>query len=305
VAGLGLAGTLLISLAGCGKEGDVDNSIVVTEPGANVSTAGTSSTAAAPATGKTGGAPAAASPGTAAPAENVKAEGWGSLKGQVTFTGDPPAVKVLMEKGKASKDPEVCAKDGPINSERLVVDAASKGVKNVLVYIPKPTAVNPEVKSEKSSAQVDFDQQKCVFTPHVIAVMTGAKILMKNSDSINHNIDSKLKNNATNPNIPGGNSMPFATQVGERAPGEVVCDIHPWMKAYWLVIDSPYAAVTDEKGNFEIKNVPAGTQKVVVWQESVEKGGYVTPASGESVTIKADGHTQFDVKIDAAKIRPE
>ena len=38
-----------------------------------------------------------------------------------------------------------------------------------------------------------------------------------------------------------------------------------------MVLDNPYFAVTDAKGNFEIKNVPAGTQKVVVWQEAVDK----------------------------------
>ena len=91
--------------------------------------------------------PAAASRGGDAGATApVKAEGWGTLKGQVVFGGDTAAPKVLVEKGKAAKDPEVCAKDAPIVSERLVVDGATKGVKNVLVYIPKPTRVNHEAK---------------------------------------------------------------------------------------------------------------------------------------------------------------
>jgi hypothetical protein len=88
----------------------------------------------------------------------------------------------------------------------------------------------------------------------------------------------------------------------ERGPGEVVCDIHPWMKAWWLVIDSPYFAVTDEKGNFEIKNVPAGTQKVVVWQEAA---GFVTPAAGAPLDIKADGETAKDFTVEPGKVKPE
>ena len=55
------------------------------------------------------------------------------------------------------------------------------------------------------------------------------------------------------------------------------------------------------KGYYEIKNVPAGTQKVVVWQEAV---GFVTPASGEEVTIKANDSTIKDFTIDPAKVRP-
>ena len=52
------------------------------------------------------------------------------------------------------------------------------------------------------------------------------------------------------------------------------------MNAWWMVIDNPYITVTDEKGNFEIKDVPAGTQKVVVWQESVQGGRFRDAAVG-------------------------
>ena len=195
----------------------------------------------------------------------------------------PPAAKVLVEKGKADKDPEVCAKDAPIMSERLVVDAATKGVKNVLVYIPKPTAVNEEAKKAAAGAKVVFDQKKCVFEPHVLGVMTGATVTLKTSDPVNHNINSKLKNNAFNQLLAGGQSTTSSRPTAaERTPGEVTCDIHPWMKAYWLVLDNPYFAVTDEKGNFEIKNVPAGTQKVVVWQEAGQDGFVTAPSGDES-----------------------
>ena len=69
-----------------------------------------------------------------------------------------------------------------------------------------------------------------------------------------------------------------------------------------MVLDNPYFAVTDENGNFEIKNVPAGTQKVVVWQEAVKGSGFVTAPSGEEVTIKANDTTVKEFKIDASKL---
>jgi plastocyanin len=303
LAGLGLATTFMLAVAGCGGKGmESGDAVVVPAPGENVATEAAPS--AAPSGAPAGKAAASTAPSTPAPAENVKAEGWGTLKGQITFDSNPPAPKELVEKGKAPKDPQLCAKDEPIKSQRLVVDAATKGVKNVLVYIPKPTAVNPEAKDAASKAEIVFDQEKCVFEPHVLAVMTGATITLKNSDPVNHNINSKLVNNATNPNIPPNATQPFATQAAERKPGEVVCDIHNWMKAYWMVTDSPYFAVTDAKGNFEIKNVPAGTQKVVVWQEAV-KGGFVSPSSGQAVNIPANGEAKLDLKIDAGKLLPE
>ncbi|MDR3635334.1 MAG: hypothetical protein P4L84_16135 [Isosphaeraceae bacterium] len=305
---LGLAGVLGLVMTGCGGDkGAADNAVVYTEPGVNVPTAGGGTSAPAPSATTTAAAPAATTSATPAPAAApTKSEGWGILKGKVVFGGSPPAAEDLVEKGKAPKDETVCAKDAPIKSERLVVDGASKGVRNVLVYIPKPTAVNEAAKAAAATAKVEFDQEKCVFEPHVLGVMNGATIALKSSDSVNHNVNAKLKANSPfNSVLSPGQGLPFVPSAGERTPAEVTCDIHPWMKAYWLVLDSPYFAVTNEKGEFEIKNAPAGTQKVVVWQEAVGKGGFVTAASGDEITIKAgDEPTTKDFTIDAGKILP-
>jgi hypothetical protein len=132
--------------------------------------------------------------------------------------------------------------------------------------------------------------------------MAGVPITLKSSDPANHNVNVKLKNSTFNQTVAGGQSFPFTPSAAERTPGQVVCDIHPWMTSWWMVLDSPYFAVTDEKGNFEIKNVPAGTQKVVVWQEAVTKGGFVTPPSGEDINIKPNDTTTKDFTIDPTKL---
>jgi len=302
LAGLGLAAVLVLSVAGCGgKTTDTDDAVIVPAPDANLPTAGTSAPAASSGA-TTSAAPAASSTAAAAP---TKAEGWGTLKGQVTLKGTAPKPKELAEKGKAAKDPTVCAVDAPILNERLVVDPASKGVKNVLVYLPKPTAVNEEAKSQAQSAKVVFDQEKCIFVPHVLGVMTGLTVELKNSDPVNHNINSRLKNNGFNKLLSASKQEPLPVNEAERTPGELTCDIHPWMKAYWMVLDNPYFAVTDASGNFEIKNVPAGTQKVVVWQEAVANKGFVSASSGDAVNIKAGDATTKDFVIDAGKLLPE
>ena len=105
---------------------------------------------------------------------------------------------MLFEKGKAAKDPEVCAKDGPLLDERLVVDGATKGVKNVLVYIPKPTSVSDEAKKAYAATPILFDQEKCVFVPHVLGIMAGTPVTLKSSDPVNHNINARLKQGAFN-----------------------------------------------------------------------------------------------------------
>jgi hypothetical protein len=299
--GLGLAGTLWVAGAGCGGGKESSDAVVVPEPGA-----ATTTTPAAKPTQALPSSPSAATPAASTTSSApVKAEGWGTLKGQVVFAGDPPAVKTLVEQGKAPKDPDVCAKNSPIVSERLLVDGATKGVKNALVYLPRPTAINPEAKKTVAEAKIVFDQEKCTFVPHVLGMMTAMPITLKSSDPINHNVNIKLKNSPDNKLLAGGSTSTFTPSGPERTPGMVTCDIHPWMQAWWIVLDSPYFAVTDEKGYFEIKNAPAGTQKVVVWQEAVSNNGFVTAPAGEEVEIKANDSTVKEFKIDPAKLRSE
>jgi hypothetical protein len=292
-ASLTLGAAFLLSMAGCGGKGqETDTATVIPDPTAARSSAPAT---AAPAATTTTAAPSTATP---APAAAVKAEGWGTLKGRVVFDGDAPARAVL------STDPEKAkaCMAGEIKSERLVVDAGSKGVKNVIVYIPKPTAVNPEAKSAKAASTVVFDQKKCVFEPHVLAVMTNTKIDIKSSDPVSHNINCKVQNNTFNESVAPNGEVIKTPAAAARQPGPVVCDIHPWMTAYWLVLDNPYFAVTDDKGNFEIKNAPAGTQKVAVWQEAT---GFVTLSSGQEVTLAANGDTTQEFQIKPAQVKPE
>jgi plastocyanin len=300
--GFGVSLTMAAALAGCGGTATEHGDAVVTpEPTVTVNKA-TSPAAGTPAGGPAVAAATSSATSSTAPAAGATASGWGTLKGQIKFGGDAPDPKVLQAQGKAEKNPEVCALKAPIVSERLVVDKSSKGVKNVLVYIPKPTSVNDDAKKAAVSTPAVFDQKNCVFEPHVLGLMAGTPVMLKSSDSTNHNVNVKLKVSAFNQTISPGGTAEFKTQGPERTPGQVVCDIHPWMTAWWMVLDNPYIAVTDASGNYEIKNVPAGTQKVVVWQEAV---GFVTPSSGQEVTIKPNDANAADFTIDPAKVRPE
>jgi plastocyanin len=236
---------------------------------------------------------------------SVSDVGYGTLKGRVTYDGEPPAVKVLFEKGKAAKDPDVCGKDAPLVSERLIVDSATKGVKNVLVYLNKPTKVSGMAKKAAAAASVVFDQSKCVFVPHVLAVMVNTPITLKSSDPVNHTINAKLKAAAFNKLLAAKAEETYKPIGAERLPAEVTCDIHPWMRAWWMVLDHPYFAVTDDNGEFEIKNVPAGTQKVVVWQEALDKRGFITAPSGDPIVLKANETVVKDFKVEPSRLRGE
>jgi len=288
----------MAAVFGCGGTGtETSDAVVQPSTSASKTPAGSATGTPAPAT-----TPASTTTTAAAP---VKAEGYGTLKGQVTYDGDAPAAKVLFEKGKAAKDPDICAKDAPVISERLLVDSGTKGVKNVLVFLTKPTSVGDEAKKAAAAAHVVFDQTKCVFEPHVLAVMVNTPILLKSSDSVNHNINAKLKSAAFNKLLSAKAEEKYTPIGAERLPAEVTCDIHPWMRAWWMVLDHPYFAVTDEKGYFEIKNAPAGTQKVVVWQEALDKSGFITAPSGDEFVLKANETVVQDFRVEPSRLRPE
>jgi len=292
-------------LSGCGGVSSLENAVVVPDPGVNISanpaaSALGSTTAPAPAeaapaaSGGTAAAPVAAAPTTS--------DGFGTLKGKVVLEGAKPTLKFLVNKGDSGvKDAAVCA-TADVPNEALLTGADGKGVKYALVYIPKPTSVSPDAVSAAQAAKVVFDQKNCVFVPHVIGFMKGQTIDIVSSDPVGHNVNAKMRANGASNNLLGpGQKTIFTPKAAEGRPSEVTCDIHPWMKAYWLILDNPYFAVTDENGNFEIKNAPAGTQKVVVWQEAVQ---FVTPPSGSDVTIPKDGATEnLEFKVDSAKVK--
>ena len=214
---------------------------------------------------------------------------FGTIKGRLVWGGaEVPTPKVEAPKGNAPKDPEVCAKDASILSKELVVDPKTRGVQYGFAYLVRPKGQNPDAVAAllKAHPKVEIDQKNCEFVPHCTAINKDQALVFKSSDPTGHNVRySGFNNNAFNQNIPPNGSVE-RNLVAERLPIPVACDIHPWMKSYVMVFDHPFFAVTGPDGSFEIKGVPAGPQKIVLWQEKV---GFVTPgrAAGKPIEVKA------------------
>lgn len=200
---------------------------------------------------------------------------WGTITGQVVLDGDVPDPVLLHSKGAQIKGGQVCAATD-VYKDDLVIDKETKGISNVFVYLyKKPKSVHPDAKTP--DPKVIFDQKNCLFIPHTLVVQAGQTVEVLNSDPIAHNTHTyPLRNQAVNiliaPNTEKGNGVDVGTNTRESLPHQVKCDYHPWMMAYWLVLDHPYAAATDAKGNFTIKNLPAGDHEFRVWHE---RAGYI------------------------------
>lgn len=225
------------------------------------------------------------------------AKGTGNFAGVVTFDGAVPERKLKFKKGDMSvKDAAVCAA-ADMPEESLVVDRESKGIANVFVYLAKAPAGKT---FEPPKQPAVFDQKGCRFLPHAMIVRAGQPLTVLSGDPVAHNTHTnpfggnKAENFVVKANDRVGVSIKYTK--AERLPVNVNCDFHTWMKAYHLVIDHPFGAVTDDKGSFEIKDLPPGKYEFVIWQESV---GYLERKF--VVDIAADKVTEKKIAFPASK----
>ena len=192
--------------------------VVLPEPGVNVVVEGGPASPSAAARQR---AAAAATPTAAASGRPGRRwrSGWGTFKGQVVFDGAPPSLKVFKRRARRKKTPKSAQSTDRSSPSAWSSTPATKGVKNVLVYLPRPTAVNEDAKKAMAGKEVMFDQKKCIFEPHVLGLMVGETVTLKSSDPVNHNVNVKLKESTFNQTIAGGQAPDYPLAGAESTPG--------------------------------------------------------------------------------------
>ena len=214
--------------------------------------------------------------------EETTVKDAGILRGVVRFNGTPPKLEPVA----VNKNRDVCGEQKA--SEALVL-GPDRGVKGSVVLIEGVT------KGKKGSGDVVIDNNKCLFVAHVTATGPGDRVRVKNSDAILHNTHGKLhaagaagKQHVFNLALPTKDQMVDITKrLGKPGVVRLLCDAHPHMSAWMIVHDSPYFAVTDERGAFRIEGVPPGTYKVTMWHEGYHPKG----ADKDGRPVYGDPHT--------------
>ena len=232
---------------------------------------------------------------------------WGNLKGKFLFDGTPPTPVPI----KVTKDQPVCGNHKLVD-ESLVVNSDNNGLKNVIIYLypgrRDKVAIHDSYKASEDS-EVKLNNNNCRFDPHVSLLWTKQTLVLGNSDPVGHNTKIDMFSNPpTNYTIPSGGSVKQNFKKEEKLPAQVSCSIHPWMRGWLVVRNNPYMAVTDDDGNFEIKNIPTGKWEFMVWQEKASYLKEVT-AGGKTkklkrgrwaITIKKGDNDLGDVKVSAS-----
>ncbi len=190
--------------------------------------------------------------------QEITVEHGGAIAGRVVFDGEAPQPRFLP----VHKNRAVCGARAPDESLLVGPDGGLKNVVVVLddIFAGKSPAVTPAV----------LDNKDCAFVPRVLTLTVGQALRLRNSDPILHDAHARIHGYKTlfNLGLPEWSDKTYHFEQ----PGRVLidCDVlHTWMRAYVIVTEHPYTAVTDSAGSFSLQEVPPGTYTVRVWHEQL------------------------------------
>ncbi len=162
------------------------------------------------------------------------------------------------------------------------VDAKpAKFLKDTIVYIKT-------VPGTKNTAQTfTIDQKNMEFTPHIVLAAVGDTVKFTNSDKVDHNVmspDAKYDLGTK----PGGSTIEHVFK--DAGVFSQVCKIHPEMLAYVFVGQNRFASTVDDKGNFKITGLPAGSYELDVWNPKLK-------AAPQTIKVTADGASNIKFSL--------
>ncbi|MBI4489929.1 MAG: hypothetical protein HY694_12650 [Deltaproteobacteria bacterium] len=209
--------------------------------------------------------------------EAAPSGGVGKVAGKVRLEGrfkKPAPLKVY-------KNRDFCGAEVP--NESLIV-APQGGLKNVVVIIHG----QKQQKTDRTLKDLFLDNKNCAFVPHVQVAPVGSEILLLNSDPILHDVHARIGSETLfNVGLPTWRQV--TAHLSRTGIVAIECDVlHTWMTAYIVVTSSPYFAITNERGEFVIEGVPAGTYEMEIWHEKLG-------SQSRRVTVTGDAALSVDL----------
>jgi plastocyanin len=162
--------------------------------------------------------------------------------------------------------------------------AGSISTESVVVYLD----TIPGKTFDAPTKHAIMDQRHLKFVPQVLVVLQGTTVDFLNSDSTLHNVfwpdiggNKKLAANLGT--WPQGQKKSFTF----NNPGAItlLCNVHPEMSGYVVVVTNPYFDVTNKEGAYEIKNVPPGHYTLKTWSEEGKPLTQAVDVSDAATTV--------------------
>jgi len=231
-----------------------------------------------------GNAPSGPASGPALPSANPAAYDPATATtrvfGNIRFEGKPPVMSPVRVGGS-----RFCVLNARGTTQEDVLLTDQGLLRNVVVYV---RSGQKELTYAAPGNTILLDQQRCVYVPHVVTVMTGQKLTVKNSDDTFHNVHGMPQVNQVfnigQPVIGAENTLTFAKP---EAPFKVGCDLHGWMGAWVAVFNHPFHTTSGDAGTYELK-LPPGKYEIAAWHER-----YGEKTSSIDVTDKSEMQVNF------------
>ena len=161
-----------------------------------------------------------------------------------------------------------------------------------------------QAAGQLKAAVYSIDHKNLDFIPHILVVRAGTTVEFKNSDGMPCRIFSISPAGIFV--LPRQDARPAKVTFDRPGVIEIRCADHPHIRAFLIVKENPYFAMTDAEGRFHISNLPPGRYRLQVWYEGVTVKNKTINARGEKtvVNIRASrprNDTQALLALDPAR----
>lgn len=153
-----------------------------------------------------------------------------------------------------------------------------------VVFIDGPVAGSPAWRKPFTAVIAQRDYR---FSPPLLVIPRTTSVSFPNEDNEFHNVFSYSKAKRFDlGRYPKGESK----RVVFDRPGIVkaYCEVHPWMRAAILVLESPCFAIVSGDGSFSIEGIPAGRYDLVAWN---------IDAGSKKVTVEVTAGKTLELQI--------
>jgi plastocyanin len=148
--------------------------------------------------------------------------------------------------------------------------------------------VEDAVKEPGAAMTADIAIKNKELTPAVAVVTAGGTVTFANRDALSHHVFS--------PDLPGWDTGYLAkdqttpTQFDTPGSYAMLCNIHPEMLSYLVVIPSTYFGTIGPDGTYAIAKLPPGNYRLTAWAPRMQ------PVV-RSVTVTATGTARADFEL--------
>jgi plastocyanin len=208
---------------------------------------------------------------------------WNIQAGTITGT--------VKAQGKQGADDPACGDKYASRQFKFAERVNYEEMHDFVVFIEGRVGTNPSAPTDPvqvvTTKPTSVLQKGAMFEPHVLPVMMGTKVEWPNHDDIYHNVFSFSESNPFDLGLYKKDDPMKSVTFTNPGRVDVFCSIHSRMNCIVLVLENPFFASTDKKGNYQILNVPAGTYKLKAWHERL-------PSLAKEITVPQNG----DLKVD-------